>query len=87
MNGHPILINKQKAAGLLGISIRTLEKLVRQRAIETVRIGDRVLFRRADLAMFVKTATTWGGSVRIPIADVVKLAGDSGAKSPSRAKP
>jgi excisionase family DNA binding protein len=42
----PILVSKKVAAGLLGISIGMLDKLVRQGRIEPVHLGRRVLFRR-----------------------------------------
>lgn len=42
----PILVGKKIAAGLLGISVGMLDKLVRQGRIEPVHLGRRVLFRR-----------------------------------------
>jgi excisionase family DNA binding protein len=47
--GHSILISKKTAASLLGISIGMIEKLVRLKKLEPVRLGRKVLFRRADI--------------------------------------
>jgi len=49
-----ILLDKKETAASLSISVRLVEKLVRMGKIEPVRIGDRVLFRRADLEAFVR---------------------------------
>lgn len=53
MNDATILLDKKLAAQSLGISVRMLEKLVSRGEIQPVRIGDRVLFSRADLLNFV----------------------------------
>jgi len=45
----PILVSKKTAASLLGISIGMVEKLVRRKELEPVRIGRKVLFRREDI--------------------------------------
>ena len=49
------LIGKKATAELLGISVGLLEKLVRQRRIEPVRLGKRVLFRRDDVERLALT--------------------------------
>lgn len=55
MTPTPILISKKTAAGLLSISIGMLEKLVRLRKLEPVKIGRKVLFRREDIELFALT--------------------------------
>jgi|HubBroStandDraft_6_1064221.scaffolds.fasta_scaffold1356361_1 excisionase family DNA binding protein len=66
-----ILINKRAAAALLGISVGLLEKQVRLKRIEPVRIGGRVLFRRSDIEEMAMTPSQrramdrqWSGSVQ-----------------------
>jgi excisionase family DNA binding protein len=49
---EPLLISKRTAATLLGISIGTLDRLVRQGKLRAIRIGRRVLFKRASLENF-----------------------------------
>jgi excisionase family DNA binding protein len=49
MAATSILVSKKIAACLLGISVGMLMKLVRQRKIEPVRLGKRVLFRRDSI--------------------------------------
>jgi len=48
----PILVSKKVAAKLLGISLATLDRLIRQKQIQAVRIGSRVLVRRRDIENF-----------------------------------
>ena len=55
MTPAPILINKKSAASLLGISKGMIEKLVRLRKLEPVRIGRKVLFRREDIEALALT--------------------------------
>jgi excisionase family DNA binding protein len=50
-----ILVSKKVAAGLLGISIGMVDKLMRQGHIEPVRIGRRVLFRRDAIEQLTLT--------------------------------
>jgi excisionase family DNA binding protein len=52
-NTDSILLDKKTAAEALAISVRMVEKLVRRGDLASVRIGDRVLFRRDDLIDFV----------------------------------
>jgi len=49
---EPILVSKKIASALLGISIGTLDRLVRQGKIKAIRVGRRVLFKRASLENF-----------------------------------
>ena len=44
-----ILISRKSAAVLLGISIGTLDMLVRKGTLEPVRLGKRVMFNRQDI--------------------------------------
>ena len=57
MTPGPILISKKTAASLLSISVGMLEKLVRLKKIEPVRIGRKVLFRRDDIEQLALTPT------------------------------
>jgi excisionase family DNA binding protein len=71
---EPILLNKKTAAESLGVSVRTLEKLVRRRELLPVRIGDRVLFSRATLLTFVERrqrAVRSNGVDSTPVGSVV----------------
>lgn len=52
-----ILLSKKSAARLLGISIGMLDKLRRQRQIEAVRVGRRVMFRRDSIEFLALTPT------------------------------
>lgn len=47
--GHALLVNKKQAASLLGISKRMIEKMVRLRKLEAVKIGAKTMFRREDI--------------------------------------
>jgi len=55
MTAAPLLIDKKTAANLLGISVGMVEKLVRIRKLEPVRIGRKVLFRREDIEQMALT--------------------------------
>jgi len=55
MSASPILVDKKTASMLLGISVGMLDKLVRQRRIEPVRLGRRVLFRRDSIEALTLT--------------------------------
>lgn len=58
----PMLMNKRDAADYIGISLDTFEKYVRAGFFPVVRLGgkrtSRLLFRRADVDVFVAAATT-----------------------------
>lgn len=47
-----ILISRKEAARLLGVSVGTLDRLVRQGQIKPVRIGGRVLLKRECIENF-----------------------------------
>jgi excisionase family DNA binding protein len=49
MTPAPILVNKKTAAGMLGISVGMISKLIRTKQLEVVRIGARALLRREDI--------------------------------------
>jgi excisionase family DNA binding protein len=52
------LITKREAAGRLGVSTRTLEGLMRDRAIRFVRIAKRRIgFRPSDVERFIESRT------------------------------
>ena len=55
MTDAPILVSKKQAAKLLGISTGMVDKLRRQRRIEAVRLGARVMFRREDVLSLALT--------------------------------
>ncbi len=42
-------LNVREAAYYLNVSVHTIRKWVSQRRITHTRVGDRVIFRRADL--------------------------------------
>ena len=48
----PILLSRTEAARLLGIGRTTLDRLVAEGAITTVRIGRRALVHRAEVERF-----------------------------------
>jgi len=50
-----LLLSKQEAAHMLGLSIRSLEHLVSRGEIPTRRIGKRVLILRSAIESFAKT--------------------------------
>jgi excisionase family DNA binding protein len=54
-NGHGDAgaLNREHAAHYLGIGTTTLAKLTRDGRLPSVRIGDRRLWRRADLDAFL----------------------------------
>ena len=49
-----LLLSKQEAARLLGLSIRSLEHLISRKEIPVRRIGRRVLISRAAVESFAK---------------------------------
>jgi excisionase family DNA binding protein len=68
---EPILLDKKTAAASLGVSVRTLEKLVRRRELSPIRIGDRVLFSRETLLTFVKRRQRASDSNGVVVAGLV----------------
>jgi excisionase family DNA binding protein len=55
---NTLLLSKQDAAQLLGISMRTLDHLISKHELPTRRIGRRVLIARSGLESFVNAKTT-----------------------------
>lgn len=51
---EPLLVGRVDAAGLLGVSPRTVDNLIRRRVLRARRIGARVLFLRADLENYAR---------------------------------
>lgn len=51
------LLNKQEAATILGIGVRTLERLTARGTIPHVRPVRRVLYRPEDLERFAQAQT------------------------------
>jgi excisionase family DNA binding protein len=49
-----LLFSQREAAGILGISVRTLQNLIGSKQIPVRRIGRRVLIHRKDLEMFAR---------------------------------
>lgn len=49
-----LLLSKQEAARMLGISLRSLEHLISRREIPTRKIGRRVLIARAAVESFAR---------------------------------
>ena len=46
----PVLLSRQSAARVLGVSLSTLDNLVANAGLPSVRVGNRRMFRPADLA-------------------------------------
>ena len=53
-----LLLSKQEAARMLGISIRGLEHLICSQEIRTRRIGRRVLIARSTVESFAKAQSS-----------------------------
>lgn len=53
ISGESLTYPYDEAAGRLGISQRTLKRLVAEGVIRHIRIGGRVLFREADLRAYL----------------------------------
>ena len=53
---EPILLTKPDAAKVLSVSIRTLEKLIKERRLKPVRFGTAVRIPRAELERFATEA-------------------------------
>ena len=53
MNG-PLLMSKRESAAMLGLSVRTLENLIRQKELPARRIGRRCLIERQALERFAR---------------------------------
>jgi excisionase family DNA binding protein len=49
-----LLLSKQEAARMLGVSIRSLEHLISRQEISTRKIGRRVLIARSAVESFAK---------------------------------
>jgi excisionase family DNA binding protein len=54
---NTLLLSKQEAAKMLGLSIRTLEYLISSGEISTRRIGKRVLITRTTVESFAEAAS------------------------------
>jgi len=53
----PYLMSEQQAAGALGVSVDTLQRLRKRRAIRHRRIGGRIRYTEADLALYIADQT------------------------------
>jgi excisionase family DNA binding protein len=53
LNGEPLLYNVRKAVAMLGISRGLLYGFIRDGHLPYVKMGNRTLFRRRDLELFV----------------------------------
>lgn len=65
-NEPPLLINEAEAARLLGISERTMWSLAKRGEIVPVRIGNRKLYRRADVHQYASIGSTCPPSSTLP---------------------
>ena len=45
----PILLSKQGAASALGVSVRTIDNMLKGKVLRPVKIGKRTMIRYADL--------------------------------------
>jgi excisionase family DNA binding protein len=59
-----LLLSKQEAARMLGVSIRSLEHLISRQEIATRRIGRRVLIARSTVESFAKNQNPDNPSAR-----------------------
>jgi len=50
-----IAVNKQKAAQMLGVSLRTIERLIALKELQVRRLGRRVLIPRTSLENFLRS--------------------------------
>lgn len=50
-----IVLSKQEAAQMLGISLRTIDRLIALKELQVRRLGRRVVIPRASLASFLRT--------------------------------
>jgi hypothetical protein len=55
MTHESILVSKKIAAKLLGVSIGLIDKLRRQGKLQSVSLGKRAMFRRADIEALAMT--------------------------------
>lgn len=53
----PLLVSRRDAAKLLGLCMRSIDLLSKDGRLPSVLIGDRRLFRTADIARFAETGT------------------------------
>ncbi len=53
MDGQ-LLVGAKAASGMLGVSARTVWRLVDDKKLKPVRIGRRVLFSRRELERFIR---------------------------------
>jgi excisionase family DNA binding protein len=52
---EPIAVNKQEAAQMLGVSLRTIERLIALKELHVRRLGRRVLVPRTSLENFLRS--------------------------------
>lgn len=50
-----IAVNKQEAAQMLGVSLRTIERLIALKELQVRRLGRRVLIPRTSLENFLRS--------------------------------
>jgi excisionase family DNA binding protein len=50
----PLLFSKRQAADALGVSLRTLDKIIANGQLKVARIGTRVLIPKQALEMFAR---------------------------------
>jgi len=51
---EPIAVNKLEAAQMLGVSLRTIERLIALKELQVRRLGRRVLIPRTSLDNFLR---------------------------------
>ena len=49
-----ILLSKQEASAALGVCVRTIDNLISEKRLPTIRIGRRVMIRRDALERFAR---------------------------------
>ncbi len=59
---EPLLISRRDSATMLGISLRTLDKLVQEKRLPVQRVRSRVLISRRALEKFVESSRATAGA-------------------------
>ena len=53
------LLNKKESAARLGVSVRSVERLLAANALSRIKIGGRVLIRLSELARIMEQGVTY----------------------------
>jgi len=61
MSSHKVTISRSECPQLLGISIRLLDKCIANGEIKAIRLGDRVLIPRSEIAKLTSKSQQQSG--------------------------